>query len=211
VRDLARHESQHALELVRAGAWLARAQRLLEEAGLDCVERGWLLVPRGRQTLEQGDPISARSLFEQARAIGQRFGDRDLIALGGLGIGLCRVHGGDVQDGLAYLDEVMTAIEAREVSPNVAGLVYCGVIDVCQDVFDLRRAHEWTAAMTRWCASQPDLVPYRGVCEVHRAHILQLHGDWPDALAIARTARMSRVETRALSRSASTAWPRACS
>src|SRR5919199_1842865 len=79
---------QNALELVRAGGWLARAQRLLEEAGLDCVERGWLLVPRGRQTLEQGDPIAARSLFEQARAIGQRFGDRDLIALGGLGIGL---------------------------------------------------------------------------------------------------------------------------
>jgi DNA-binding CsgD family transcriptional regulator len=185
---------QYALELVRAGAWLARAQRLLDEAGLDCVERGWVLMARGRPTLEQGDPISARSLFEQAHAIGRRFGDRDLIALGGLGVGLCRVYSGDVQDGLAHLDEVMTAIEAREVSPNVAGIVYCGVIDACQDVFDVRRAHEWTVAMTRWCASQPDLVPFRGVCEVHRAHILQLHGEWPDALTIAHQIASNQAE-----------------
>jgi DNA-binding NarL/FixJ family response regulator len=82
---------------------------------------------------------------------------------------------------------VMTAIEAREVSPNVAGIVYCAVIDVCQDVFDVRRADEWTSAMQRWCASQPEMVPFRGVCEVHRAQILQMRGDWSDALEIAGT------------------------
>jgi hypothetical protein len=177
----------NALEVVRGSAWIARAERLLDAAGLDCVERGWLLVPRGRQMLDQGDPSAARSLFEQARAIAQRFGDRDLMGLSGLGIGVCHVYAGGVQDGLAYLDEVMTAIEAREVTPNGVGIVYCGVIDVCQEVFDVRRAHEWTSAMQRWCASQPDLVPFRGVCEVHRAHILQLRGDWPDALAIAQS------------------------
>jgi DNA-binding NarL/FixJ family response regulator len=85
------------------------------------------------------------------------------------------------------LDQVMTAIEAREVTPNVAGIVYCAVIDVCQDVFDVRRADEWTSAMQRWCASQPEMVPFRGVCEVHRAQILQMRGEWSDALQIAGT------------------------
>jgi DNA-binding NarL/FixJ family response regulator len=177
---------QNALEPVRGAAWLSRAQRLLDEADLDCVERGWLLIPRGRQMSEQGQNAAATAHFEQARATGLRFGDRDLIALSGLGIGASRVYAGEVQAGLAYLDEVMTAIEAREVTPNIAGIVYCGVIDLCQEVFDVRRAHEWTSAMTRWCSSQPDLVPFRGVCQVHRAQILQLRGDWPDALAMAQ-------------------------
>ena len=30
----------NAMEVVRGRAWLARAERLLEECGLDCVERG---------------------------------------------------------------------------------------------------------------------------------------------------------------------------
>jgi DNA-binding CsgD family transcriptional regulator len=198
---------QNALELVRAGAWLSRAQRLLEESGLDCVECGWLLVPRARQVRDQGDPVSARSLFQQARDIGVRFGDRDLIALGGMGVGMCGVQTGDIHNGLAYLDEVMTAVEAREVSPNVAGIVYCAVIDTCQDVFDVRRAREWTVAMSNWCASQPDLVPFHGECEVHRAHILQLRGDWPAALLLAdRVAANSDKRTTA--RAVGPAWYR---
>jgi enoyl-CoA hydratase/carnithine racemase len=31
--------------VAQAGGWLARAQRLVEQAGGDCVERGYLLVP----------------------------------------------------------------------------------------------------------------------------------------------------------------------
>jgi DNA-binding CsgD family transcriptional regulator len=49
-------------------------------------------------------------------------------------------------------------------------------------VFDLARASEWTRALTAWCDRQPDLVPYRGQCLVHRAQLQQAAGEWQDAL-----------------------------
>ena len=46
----------------------------------------------------------------------------------------------------------------------------------CQEVYALRRAQEWTAALTRWCEEQPEMVAFSGRCLVHRAEIMELHG-----------------------------------
>ena len=175
-------------ELAQAGGWLARGGRVLEGSGLDVVERGYLLVPVALGQQESGDPAGAQGTYREAGAIADRFDDRDLATLAYLGQGDALIALGEVDRGMALLDEAMVAVTAGEVSPIVVGIVYCSVIETCQGRFDLRRAQEWTTALTRWCEAQPDLVPYRGQCLLYRSELAQFHGAWQEAADEAREA-----------------------
>jgi DNA-binding CsgD family transcriptional regulator len=169
-------------DAAQAAGWMARAARLLDESGDPGVERGHLLLPAARQSIISGNVADAEAKFAEAAAIGERFGDPDLINLARQGHGRVLIELGDVERGVALLDEVMIAVTAGEVSPIVAGIIYCSVISACSDLFDIGRAREWTHALTRFCDANPDMVPYRGECLVHRAEIISLQGVWPDAL-----------------------------
>jgi DNA-binding CsgD family transcriptional regulator len=175
-------------EMAPAAGWVARGQQLLDAGGHDCVERGLLLIPTALQHLITGDLAGAHQIFSDALAIGERFGDRDLVTFGRLGRGQALVLGGRHAEGVEDFDLVMAGVTAGDVSPVLTGLAYCAVIEMCQLTFDVRRAREWTAALSRWCAAQPDLVPFRGQCLVHRAEILQFNGAWTDALGEAERA-----------------------
>jgi len=176
-------------EVGRANGWLGRAQRLVEREAEDCVERGYLMIPAMLRHEAAGDWEAAFAIAADAIEIGERFGDADLLALTVHEQGIALIQQGQVEEGLALLDEAMVAVTAGELSPIVTGIVYCSVISGCQEVYALRRAREWTAALTRWCEDQPEMVVFGGTCMVHRAEIMALHGAWEDALEEARRAR----------------------
>ena len=173
-------------ETGRATGWLARAQRLLEQR--DCVEQGYLLLSVATQQLAAGNGDAAYTTASSAAAMGERFNEADLIVCARYLQGRALIQQWQVQAGLALLDEAMVAVTVGELSPIVTGLIYCGVIEVCQQAYALDRAREWTSALAQWCAQQPEMIAFTSTCLVHRAEILQLHGAWPDALDEARRA-----------------------
>src|SRR2546429_8418942 len=147
-----------------------------------------MLMPVVLQHEAEGDWEGASATAASAAEIGERFGDSDLFALAIHVQGDILVRAGRVREGLGLLDEAMGTVTTETLSPMVTGSVYCGVILTCEQVYELRRAREWTAALTRWCEQQPDLLAFTGRCLVHRAQILQLQGDWTDALTEAERA-----------------------
>ncbi|MEX2421835.1 MAG: LuxR C-terminal-related transcriptional regulator [Actinomycetota bacterium] len=175
-------------DLAPAMGWVARGRRILEDDRYDCVEQAWLLMLTALPVMFQGDAEAAYPSFLQAGEIAERFGNSDATMFARLGRGESLILQGRIAEGMALLDEVMVAVTADELSPVLAGIAYCQVIALCQTVFDLRRAREWTEALSSWCDSQPDLVPYRGNCLVHRCEIFQLQGAWRDALEAAQRA-----------------------
>jgi len=174
-------------ESAKGTGWLSRAGRLLEDQP-QCVEHGYLLLPNGYRAVHSGEPGIAHAFFQQAAAIAKQFDDKDLMALALQGQGRSLIRKGEIEKGLALLDEAMIAVTAGEVSPLNAGGVFCSVLDACGEVFDLERAQEWSVALKTWCDSQPDIMPYRGHCLIRRAELLHLRGAWSEAFDEAKRA-----------------------
>ncbi len=190
----------------QAAGWLGRAGRLLEGEE-ECGEHGLLLLPTVFQEADEGAYGEAAATASRMVEIGTRTGDAEVLAMGLHWKGRALVLQGWMSAGLALLDESMTAVVAGEVAPYVAGSLYCSMIDTCREIADIRRAHEWTVALTTWCDQQPDMFTFSGQCLVHRAEIMQLHGRWPEAVQEARRA-CDRFDRAADQYAAGAAWYR---
>jgi DNA-binding CsgD family transcriptional regulator len=195
-------------QVERGGGWLARGRRLLDAGAPECAEHGYLLFADGMRSIFSGEIAAALATFRDADAIGERFADADLVTFARHGQGRALIRLGRQADGMALLDEAMVAVTSGAVSPIVVGDVYCSVIQACEESFDLRRAQVWTAGLSHWCAAQPDLVPYRGQCLLHRAEIMQLHGAWRDAIDEVRLASERLAERPSPSAQAAASYRR---
>jgi DNA-binding NarL/FixJ family response regulator len=170
-------------EMSRGSGWLTRAERSIAVAGCDCVEQGYLLLPEVRRLFQASDYVAAYDAARRAEQIGERFAERDLCVFARNLQGRVLLRQGALEAGLKLLDEVMLSVTAGELSPGITGLVYCSAIDTCQSVYALDRTREWTQSLSRWCDAQPQMVAFTGACLVSRAEIMEVGGQWPEALA----------------------------
>lgn len=176
-------------DVAQASGWLGRVARLVEDRQPGGAARGYLMIPQAHRLFAEGKHEESARTSAEAAEIGRRCRDPDLTAIATHLQGRAELRRGNLDEGLALLDEAMVAVAAGELTPVASGLVYCSVIAACRDVWALGRAQEWTTALNDWCASQPDMIAYTGACRVSRAEILQRRGEWSRSLDEARLAQ----------------------
>jgi hypothetical protein len=182
------------------------ALNLLCETGLMAPVRGWLAraerhiagEPPGRVhallaivgTYERilcGDPDAAVETAAQAVALGTAHGVDPARGLGRVAVARLTIHAGDVERGIALLDELAVDLAAGELDPLTTGNVYCELICTAQWVGRQDRAREWTDVMERWREGRAFGATH-GRCRVHRAELLRLSGPAAEAEEEALTA-----------------------
>jgi len=162
-----------------SGGWLARAERLLADEP-EAAEHGHVALVRGLTAFDVGDLEAAARELGRAQELGARFGDRNLQAMALVFNGTMLVSTGRIAEGLALLDEATAAAVGGELEPLATGVVYCVTIDSCQALGECGKAAEWTDAANRWC-DRLDVTGFPGACRIHRAEVLRLRGNWPEA------------------------------
>lgn len=161
-------------------AWLNRAYRLLE-GDSESIEAGILERTRAVIAYEgEGDFELAIKHARAALEIATKHGDRDLVAMALEDEGRALVAMGEVEKGMALMDEATVAAVSGDLSPMATGVVYCNLITVCEDMADFGRAGEWTEAAKRWC-ERVAIAGFPGLCRVHRAGIIRMRGAWAEA------------------------------
>jgi DNA-binding NarL/FixJ family response regulator len=165
--------------------WLSRARKLLADQ-----PRGpghaMLMYVDLSGALEEQQLDVATTGAQELQQLGHELGDPTYVALGLLVEGLAEIRRGRLRAGFGLLDEAMLPVLADAVAPEFAGNIYCTIIAICEDLADLPRARQWTAATERWLESFSDAVMFQGVCRAHRVHLLATEGEWDRAEAEAR-------------------------
>jgi DNA-binding CsgD family transcriptional regulator len=160
---------------VRSG-WLARARGILEEAGEDRPERGWVLIINA---FSEPDAQVRESSLRQAIAVGRRFGDPDIEFLALAYLGGLFVMTDRVEEGLALSDEALVAVCAGELT-ELATIdeIFCGLMWACELVNDVRRADQWMRAAAERMRRSNVVAAF---CRAHYGGILTAAGRWQEA------------------------------
>lgn len=183
---------EHALEAGESAVgsgWVRRARSLLDDME-EAAVHGYPLYWDVFAAMGRGEIDTALALADRMRELGRTHEDANLVALGLMCEGRCRLKRAEVDAGMTLLDESMVMVLSDDLHPLWVGAIYCHLMDACQELQDLQRAATWTEATSRWCDQIGRAVVYRGICRVHRAHLFQVQGAWDLAAAEARRASL---------------------
>src|SRR5262249_57185746 len=114
--------------------------RLVDRLRPDSALHGYLSLAACRRHLAAADYPAAEAAISRAAGFAERSRDEDLLTIVRCFEGRVLLAQGQIERGLALLDESMVAAAAGEVSPHTTGLVYCMAIANCQRVYALDRA-----------------------------------------------------------------------
>ena len=149
------------------------------EVGGGTPASAWLAAVRAYERMLTGDLPNARPWARRAIELGSKH-EPAACALGRLAEARLLILDGDVEQGLALLDEVGVATVSGDLDPLSTGVVYCELVCALQGLGQYDAAEEWTEAMERWCKTDA-IGSVRGRCRVHRAEILRLRGSCSEA------------------------------
>jgi class 3 adenylate cyclase len=172
-------EYRSKLQNAVSAGWHQRAVRLLENEP-EGVEHGYLELQRSQIEYARGNYDQALQHIRRAAQIATAVQDKDLVALATLREGIVLVKKGQVDAGLALIDEVSASAVAGELSSYSTAVIYCNTIGTCRDLADYSRAAEWTETAMRWCEREA-IAGFPGMCRVDRAGIMRLRGAWAEA------------------------------
>lgn len=157
-----------------SSGWNARAEGLVRQLG-DVPERGWLGIARAERAAA---PSEIERHATEARELARRFGDGDLEAAALVRIGYAEVAAGDVEGGLAKVDEAMAAATGGEVaSLETIGDVICVGIAACEHAADWQRIEQWGQVVERWL-SDHEHAAVLGFCYACCAEMFVASGQW---------------------------------
>lgn len=160
-----------------ANGWLARAERLLGDVA-GGAEAGWLALSRSERAAE---PAAAVDLAREALAVAVRAGDADLELRALAQLGLAEVGRGEVDEGLAHLDEAMAAATGGEPgSLETFADVCCTLLQACELADDDERPKQWAQVFESFVRTY-DHVPLLAFCRTCGAGVAVAGGRIDDA------------------------------
>jgi class 3 adenylate cyclase len=166
--------------------WLGRAAGLLEglpESGM----HAWLYLFGGMAAVMDHRMADGIAFAEQAITVARQHGNADVQYMATSFKAYGEMHRGNMQEGLALLDEAAAAATSGQLDLRIASDILCNTIAACRNIGDLKRAGQWADEGERWMRRQA-VGGYPGICRVHRAELKMLRGQWPEAELEAREA-----------------------
>jgi class 3 adenylate cyclase len=170
-----------------ANAWATRVAKLLEDQPESPGHAWFGLIQTAKALFFDKDLEATKEIAAHTAELARNQGVTGPQALAMSFQGIALTYQGHWKEGLALIDEASVLAMSQSNDLRTSSDVYCNLMGVCSSLADYKRAVEWTEQAERWMKSQ-SVGGFTGICQVHRAELKRLRGDWSEAEHDARVA-----------------------